>query len=356
MTVSSTTVRNEYTATGGQTVFAIGPIDYNDDSEILVYKNNVLLAEGPDYSIDTLNVTLTSGATNGDSVDLVRSTPRTQTKDIQDGDPIPVEVLEEGLDRVVRILQEVAEEVDAATTYPLPTPAANKLLGWNAGATALENKDQVDISALEADIANLEAKDASLDLDIAALQAQDLIHTADIVTAQAAADSAISTNVTQAGLINANTLGLVTVNQTLVNHSDRLDALESYFGGAGSQILINNVLAPQSIIDLVFDGTAFDTIVIEYSVIRSGSNGLVDVVKASSGKLPLLYCKTSGLTGWKFDVGVEVVDPSGLTFSLVQTGINNKDVQVQYISDDSVTENNIAKSNYIKYRIVKFGV
>ena len=84
--------------------------------------------------------------------------------DLGIGDPLPADTLEGGFDRAVMRDQQLKDGQDRALTFPvtidpgvsaeLPLPAANQVLGWNATADALENKNLPVGTAVYASTAN----------------------------------------------------------------------------------------------------------------------------------------------------------------------------------------------------------
>lgn len=120
---------------------------------------------------------------------LRRKIPLTQTVDYIANDDFPAESHEAALDRIVMMLQQQEEKFarvvlrDSLQTTALtfPVPEADRLIGWNAAGTALENKDVIDASY----IADCEAaKDAALLAQAAAESAK--------TAAEAARDTAVA--------------------------------------------------------------------------------------------------------------------------------------------------------------------
>lgn len=81
---------------------------------------------------------------------LNRQLPRTQLIDIDDGDKLPAETVEEGYDRAVMLIQELEAILSRAvllkitsafTGIVLPDPVAARFLRWNDAGTNLENMD-----------------------------------------------------------------------------------------------------------------------------------------------------------------------------------------------------------------------
>lgn len=106
------------------------------------------------------NVVLTAGSfPSGLSSDykliITRVLPYTQTVDYVENDPFPADTHEEALDRAVMLSQQLKEITDRAivqdetqsSNLTFPAASANKVIGWNSGGTALENKTPADLSS-----------------------------------------------------------------------------------------------------------------------------------------------------------------------------------------------------------------
>ena len=98
------------------------------------------------------SVTLVSAGSSGDKLVIRKVLPLTQTTDLVENDPNRAEVMENALDRMVLIAQQINENVQRAvvrdvtqtTQVTLPTPSADKLIGWDSAGTGLENKTTLD--------------------------------------------------------------------------------------------------------------------------------------------------------------------------------------------------------------------
>lgn len=114
---------------------------------------------GVDYTvvIDTATpsgtITFATAPDDEDLVSIKREMPVTQTTDIPSGGLFREAQIENALDKNVLMMQQLQEEVDRAvlqnpyvTTIDIviPAPVADKILGWNAAGTALENKVAID--------------------------------------------------------------------------------------------------------------------------------------------------------------------------------------------------------------------
>jgi hypothetical protein len=94
-----------------------------------------------------------AAAVGGGTLTVYRETTNTQGSDYDDYNQFPADTLEKDLDIRTMVAQELAEAQDrtavlaistpAGVSTSLPSPEADKLIGWNAGADALENKDAV---------------------------------------------------------------------------------------------------------------------------------------------------------------------------------------------------------------------
>ena len=94
-------------------------------------------------------VTLVVPASWAGTLTVYRETTNTQGSDYDDYNQFPADTVEEDMDIRTLVAQEQSEALDRALILPisvsgvsgvLPVPSADKVLGWNSGATALENK------------------------------------------------------------------------------------------------------------------------------------------------------------------------------------------------------------------------
>lgn len=75
----------------------------------------------------------------GETIVLSRDVPYTQPTDLVNETQFFQDRIEQGLDRTVMQVQQLAEQV-SSTILQLPSPEADTVLGWNDAETALENK------------------------------------------------------------------------------------------------------------------------------------------------------------------------------------------------------------------------
>lgn len=175
MTINNSNNKKVYTGTG-TSVFVYDFKIFNS-SDLLVQILTILdgsletLVETTDYTVSGVgdagggNVTLTvasfpSGLSPLYKIILTRNVPITQTTDYVENDSFPAETHEEALDKLTMIVQQQDEKIsravlqspDLSSDLILPTPEADKVIGWNSAGTGLENKS-TDQSAADAAIA-----------------------------------------------------------------------------------------------------------------------------------------------------------------------------------------------------------
>ena len=166
--ISDTSARIQYTATGGQTVFAV-PFEFFSDSDLQVIKTSsgvdttLTLASNPSsaaqYSVTGAgvtgggNVTLGGGATVDDKYTILRNLPTSRTSDFPSSGTFPIETLNTELDKLVALIQQ--NEVDiklspkaASTTstafgLTFPELSANKILSVNSSGNALQFTQEI---------------------------------------------------------------------------------------------------------------------------------------------------------------------------------------------------------------------
>ncbi len=140
-------------------------------------------------------VTLVNPAAIGSgTLTVYRETTNQQNSDYDDYNQFPADTLETDLDIRTLISQEQGEDKDRSLRLPisvtgvdaeLPVPAANKVLGWNAAATGLENKVAIDADVAAAAAASATASSSYSTIALASKIAAELAET----NAEAAAAS-----------------------------------------------------------------------------------------------------------------------------------------------------------------------
>ena len=197
--------RANYTATSGQTVFTVS-FEFFDEADLTVYINgtetSAYTVTGGDGSTGT--VTLTSGATAGDKVAIVRDVAIERTTDFTEGAAISRSALNEQLDKLTaqiadiddrasRSLQLNDHEVAVGITLPATDDRKGKVLGFNAttgnveaGPTLADTQSLADVSADIATLADIED----------GTDATDAIQTAAGIASDISTVSGISSDVT----------------------------------------------------------------------------------------------------------------------------------------------------------------
>lgn len=154
MTISNTTPRDQYTASGSQDTFTYN-FEIFDEADIDVYLDGTLKTITTHYTVTGVGnanggtVVFTSNPTADVIVTLARTVAPERTVDYQASGSFSSSVVNVDFDRIWAVIQEQQEELNrtvqrpitstSTATLDLPDPSANKALVWNAGATALEN-------------------------------------------------------------------------------------------------------------------------------------------------------------------------------------------------------------------------
>ena len=157
MTVSSETNKVIYTCDGSTTVFPYTFTIFEDtDLEVILYT----IADGTEttltltthYTVSgapgTGNVTTVSTYSSAYKLIVRRGLAYKQETDYVENDPFPAETHEDVADKAVMLIQQIKEITDRAivqdssqsSDLTFPAASADKIIGWNSGATALENK------------------------------------------------------------------------------------------------------------------------------------------------------------------------------------------------------------------------
>ena len=157
--ISDITPRIQYTATSGQTTFAV-PFEFFDVADLKVFNGTTLLtynnspSSASQFSVIGAGVTgggsITlggSGATLNDKITIVRDLAIERTTDFPVSGNFPIQTLNTELDKNVAMLQQLEEQFARTLQYPvttttgfnvdLPDLVANRVLSVNSDATAL---------------------------------------------------------------------------------------------------------------------------------------------------------------------------------------------------------------------------
>ena len=326
MANTNTVVKQTYACNGSTQNFAI-PFFFiaGEESVIKVYLIDnatlvaTLLSLTTHYTLNSPATTVTTVATyaSGKSIQVKRVSPQIQTSEYIQG-PFPFQSIEDQFDRVVSLVQETSDSNSNFLALPvgvsslvLPAPSANKVLGWNAGATALENKSESNIPAILSDITILQGR-------ALALENQDI--------------TTIAKDVTQDGrLVSLESRMTIAEANFLIHTVD-------YTQLTGSQVIHNNQVAPEPIVQLHFDGDGTQLANIEIQIHRRTSIEN----RFSRVKLIMLF-DIENLTWYLGREATTIFagESDGLVFS-VATDANNVGL-VSYVSD------NMAGTGYTGY-------
>lgn len=171
MAINSTDTKIKTSGDGATLTFSF-PFKIFQNTDIVVQKIDkdtdvaTTLTLGTDYTVSINTVTeggtITIDAGETPSADewvfIYSNLPFTQTVVLPTDGAFREISVSNGMDRLCRLIQQVKERADRAivqradittTEIVMPEPESNKVLGWNAGATALENKAGLD-EAIEA--------------------------------------------------------------------------------------------------------------------------------------------------------------------------------------------------------------
>ena len=211
MTIQNNPTRNQYTATGGQTVF-----NYNFEiistGDISVFKGDTRLAISTDYTLTGVGnesggtVTLVVGATTGDIITIYRSTVPERLTDYQNSGDFLADEVNSDFDRLWAVTQEQSTSSDfflqlkqstvLALPFELDEPVASNILRYKADLTGIEN---VPLSSIP---------DASTAADLAYDNATSSLTATDV---QAAIDEVVVDSALKADLTGAAFAGAVSV-------------------------------------------------------------------------------------------------------------------------------------------------
>lgn len=170
MTISNETNRIQYNGNGVTTAFAF-PYYFFATSDLVVILTDTTTSTdttqviGTDYTasgtlIDGVyssggTITFNTVPASGKRITIYRELTYTQETDYTNVDAFPEEAHEQALDRLTILTQQIKDDLKRSLLLPtsttlsgltIPSPEANKYLGWNATANNLENKETVEVS------------------------------------------------------------------------------------------------------------------------------------------------------------------------------------------------------------------
>lgn len=231
MTVSDTTTKERYTASGASATFAYNHpfIDANQllvtklppastTETTLTYPADFTISGTPDASgwySSGANIVLTSTPTAGTVVVIDRDTDLTQTAGYGTSTKFPSATHEKALDKIILIVQELKRLINRSVLLPvtsalsslsLPNPDAGKALVWNATEDGLENSS-VDLEGIATSVAGLDAAVLSCDADASAAAASAAAAAASAASLSYASVSEVLTGTSSTKIVAPSTLG-----------------------------------------------------------------------------------------------------------------------------------------------------
>ncbi len=171
MTLPSETVRVQYSGDDSTIVFAVTFVFWDlDDLQVILTDAagvETTWTRGTQYTVtggsgSTGTVTVETTPTDftpatGETLTIKSNLDDTQDTDLPVGGSFPSDSVEQQLDKIVRMIQQKAEDLGRAikfavsstfTDITFPDPEAGKVIRWNSTADALENSTATDGSAL----------------------------------------------------------------------------------------------------------------------------------------------------------------------------------------------------------------
>lgn len=133
MTLTSTVVRIQYNGDGSTILFPVPYVFWDDDDLLVVHADSdnveTTWTRGTEYTVTggdgaTGNVTVSTSPTDytpasGETLTIISNLDDIQELSLPFGGPIPSEDLEEELDKIVRLIQQLDEELDRALKFPI---------------------------------------------------------------------------------------------------------------------------------------------------------------------------------------------------------------------------------------------
>jgi len=170
ITISDATPRVQYTATGGQTTFAVN-FEFFANADLKVYNGTTLLtydaspSSASEYSVSGAGVTgggsitLGGGATVNDKITIYRDMSIARSTDFPTSGAFQVESLNEELDKLAAMIQQIETDTKYSPKFSqttttgfnltFPELSASKVISVNSGGTALEaTQSIVDIQTI----------------------------------------------------------------------------------------------------------------------------------------------------------------------------------------------------------------
>lgn len=152
MTVSANNSRLSYNGNGATVAFAAPYFLANTD--LKVYVGGVLKTLTTDYSVSGAGVSsggtvtfVTAPPTGTGNVVILRDPDQLQATQLPSNDPFPSKAVETAMDKLTMLIQRTRDLLSRAITVPdevtltasMPSPEANKFLGWGPTASSIVN-------------------------------------------------------------------------------------------------------------------------------------------------------------------------------------------------------------------------
>jgi len=314
MTVANNTARNQYTATGGQTVFAYA-FEIYDKNDLVVLQNDTTLSEGTHYTVSGVgnenggNVTLVSGATGGDIITIYRDMSLERLTDYQNSGDFLAQDVNDDFDRLWLAVQQNALDSDRALVKPitdspsidmtLPDAAdrANAVLGFDATGAPIVGPSTTDVDTL-ANIAGDIALLADIQDGTVATNAITDVQ-ANSVNINAVAGNASNINTVATNSSNINTVAGISADVTTVatNVADVTNFADVYLGGKAADPVLRNDGSALQAGDLYFNTTNNEMRVYSGSIWQSGTAGTVSVQNFTGDGSTVLFTLTAAPSG-----------------------------------------------------------
>jgi hypothetical protein len=180
ITISDATPRVQYTATGGQTTFAVN-FEFFVNADLKVYNGTTLLtydaspSSASEYSVSGAGVTgggsitLGGGATVNDKITIYRDMSIARSTDFPTSGAFQVESLNEELDKLAAMIQQIETDTKYSPKFSqttttgfnltFPELSASKVISVNSGGTALEATQSIvdvqTIAGISADVTSV---------------------------------------------------------------------------------------------------------------------------------------------------------------------------------------------------------
>ena len=237
ITINDVTARADYVATSGQTVFSLSFVCF-DASDLKVYKNGTLLTLATNYTVTNygassgLTVTLTSGATAGDAISIVRAVPYNRTTELPITGPFQIGALNTFLAKLVAMVQQIRDTLTRA-----PQLATSDVDGSGAYLAKGNRITNLGTPTASTDAVTKAYADANNIAAAASATAAATSATASAGSASASSASAVSAAASLAAF-NSTYLGASATAPTTDGNGNALSAGDLYFDTANTTMKV----------------------------------------------------------------------------------------------------------------------